>query len=54
VVAGVIVGVWGVTLGAFLVCTGSRKALYRFLNHSKNKRHTLVQDERISKYGVSI
>ena len=41
-VASVIVGVWGGMVGAFLVCTGSRKVLYRFLNHSDNKKHILV------------
>jgi hypothetical protein len=53
-VVGAFVGVWGGMLGAFLVCTGSREVLYRFLSHSENKRHTLVKDERISRYGFSI
>jgi hypothetical protein len=41
-VAGVIVGVWGGMLGAFLVCTGSWQVLYRFLNRSDNKKHIFV------------
>jgi hypothetical protein len=46
-VAGAIVGVWGGMLGAFLVCTGSWQVLYRFLEYSDDKKHILIQDERI-------
>ena len=41
-VAGVIVGVWGGMLGAFLVCTGSWQVLYRFLQGVDEKKHTLI------------
>jgi hypothetical protein len=46
-VAGVIVGVWGGMLGAFLVCSGSWEVMYRLLKHSDGKNDTLTQDERI-------